>query len=261
MRERLRQEQYRDDSNLNARADLHRRFSANPVGMHRWVFDQLVLPARACLLEVGCGPGMLWAENRERVPAGGRVVLSDFSPGMVVVARQRLGGGQFEFEVADAEALPHPDRAFDAVIANHMLYHVPDRRRAIAELARVVRPGGVVCTTTNGRRHMSELDPWTPGVESHAEAFGLENGAVQLRQAFAEVELRRYADHLEVTDPEAVLDYVRSMTMAGEADRAGLRAAVVTAIQREGAFRIGKDVGLFLAQAPLRPPGPTQPGT
>src|SRR5438874_2293283 len=109
MRDRacLREVQYRDDSNLNARIELHRRFTTDPVGFHRWVFQQLDLPADAWVLEVGCGPGHLWAANRERVPAGWTVVLSDFSPGMIASARRRLGGDRHQFVVADAEALPH----------------------------------------------------------------------------------------------------------------------------------------------------------
>ena len=66
----LRDVQYRDDTNLNARVELHRRFSVNSGSFQSWVFDQLDVPDRARLLEVGCGPGHLWAANRERMPAG-----------------------------------------------------------------------------------------------------------------------------------------------------------------------------------------------
>jgi ubiquinone/menaquinone biosynthesis C-methylase UbiE len=135
MKERayLREVQYRDDTNLNARSALHERFSVNPVGLQRWVFDQLALPARARILEVGCGPGNLWVANLARIPEGWQIVLSDFSRGMVQAACHRLGGRTFVFEVGDAEAVPHPAGTFDAVIANHMLFHVSDRRRAITE--------------------------------------------------------------------------------------------------------------------------------
>ena len=66
----LREEQYRDDANLRARLDLHRRFSTNPQPWHRWVFDQLDLPDEADILEVGCGPGELWLQNLDRIPPG-----------------------------------------------------------------------------------------------------------------------------------------------------------------------------------------------
>ena len=89
----LREVQYRDDSNLNARAELHRRFSVDRRGLQPWTFDQLELPPDGRLLEVGCGPGMLWTANSGRVPEGWRVVLSDFSPGMAraEAAAQAIG--------------------------------------------------------------------------------------------------------------------------------------------------------------------------
>ena len=45
-----------------------------------------------------------------------------------------------DYAVLDLQALPFPEACFDAVIANHMLYHVPDRPRALAEVQRVLKP-------------------------------------------------------------------------------------------------------------------------
>lgn len=156
-------------------------------GFHRWVFDQLDVPSRARLLEVGCGPGHLWAANRERMPAGWEAFLSGFSYGMITAARSRLGAG-FRLEVADAEALPHPSGTFHAAIANHMLYHVQNRPRAIRDLARVLRPDGTLYAVTNGRDHLRELDElvarWLPpcAARERGAAFGLENGAAARRR-------------------------------------------------------------------------------
>src|SRR5262245_30032153 len=116
--------QYKDASNLNARIGLHARFSTNPLGFHRWAFDRLQLPAESRILEVGCGPGAFWVSNRDRIPTGWDVVLTDFSPGMVQQARQNLSatGAEFAFANTDIQALPFEDASFDSVIANHMLY-------------------------------------------------------------------------------------------------------------------------------------------
>ncbi len=55
----LKTEQYRDASNLNARLEIHRRFSTNSYGWFAWVFDTLeTLPKQARVLELGCGPGI-----------------------------------------------------------------------------------------------------------------------------------------------------------------------------------------------------------
>jgi len=64
-------QQYQNASNLDARIQLHLRFSVNAYGWQRWVFDQLVnLPDNAHILELGCGSAKLWAENLTRIPVG-----------------------------------------------------------------------------------------------------------------------------------------------------------------------------------------------
>ena len=69
-----------------------------------------------------------------RIPAGWSITLSDFSPGMLDAAWRNLvvTGRAFQFKEIDAQSIPFEDETFDAVIANHMLYHVPDRPKAIA---------------------------------------------------------------------------------------------------------------------------------
>ena len=79
----LKNDQYRDASNLNVRIALHQRFGTGKIGLHRWAFDQFDLPPDAHVLELGCGPGQLWAENLDRIPAGWQITLSDLSLGMV----------------------------------------------------------------------------------------------------------------------------------------------------------------------------------
>jgi ubiquinone/menaquinone biosynthesis C-methylase UbiE len=138
--ESLRAEQYRDASNLNARIALHEQFSTNPHSLPLWIFDQLELPDDARILEIGCGSGNLWAENTKRIPEGWQITLTDASPGMICEARQRLSGSHsFRFQVANAQELPFADESFDAVIAAHMLYHVPDRDKAFSEIVRILR--------------------------------------------------------------------------------------------------------------------------
>ncbi len=141
----LRTDQYRDSTNLDARVLIHQRFSTNPYGWFRWVFDRLLkLPENAKILELGCGPGYMWKENVERIPAGWNITLSDLSSGMVDAAWRNLivSGRAFQFKEIDAQSIPFEDETFDAVIANHMLFHVPDRPKAIAEIKRVLKSAG-----------------------------------------------------------------------------------------------------------------------
>src|SRR5512142_868159 len=119
--EYLKTEQYRDSSNLDARIVIHQRFSTNPYGWFRWVFDALVkLPANAKILELGSGNGLLWKENASRIPAGWQIILSDLSPGMVDAAWRNLvvTGRAFQFKEIDAQSIPYEKETFDAVIAN-----------------------------------------------------------------------------------------------------------------------------------------------
>ena len=152
----LRREQYRDDSNLRARIDLHERFTTATEPWHRWVFDRIDLASEARILEIGCGPAELWAQNLDRIPAGWELTLADLSPGMVEKAREVLGD-RADYRVADIRELPFEDGSFDGVVANHMLYHVPDRPQALAEIRRVLGPAGRVFATTNGGEHLREI--------------------------------------------------------------------------------------------------------
>lgn len=253
-------EQYRDGVNLSARVELHRRFSTNRTGWFRWVFDRLALPEEADILEIGCGTGALWLENRDRIPPGWRVVLSDLSAGMLKEMRGRLREAGFtpRWCVADVQALPFADASFDAVIANHMLYHVPNRVRAFGEIRRVLRPGGVLLAATNGRTHLRELDDliarYAPATEREdaAARFGLENGAAQLQPWFAEVMRENYPDALVITEVEPVVAYVLSTPAAASLDAArlaSLREEIEEVIAREGAFRVTKAAGLFRCRA------------
>ena len=261
----LKTDQYRDAGNLDARAELHRRFSTNPQGLHRWVFDHLDLPAEARVLELGSGPGWLWSSNLERIPAGWDITLSDFSPGMVKEARQNLahGGRMFTFRVVDAQDIPLPDASFDAVIANHMLYHVPDRARALHEIARVLRPGGRLFASTIGENQNHEMyelisDFLGQRVNSPSQTwpFTLQNGAPQLAEIFAEVTRIDYDDDLRVTEVEPLIAYVFSMggfidLAVLEARRAEFAAFLAGRMAEDGgAIHISKESGLFIAHKP-----------
>ncbi len=258
--------QYQTDANLNARIALHRLFNANPYPWYRWEFEHYALPANARVLELGCGPADLWRENADRIPAGWDITLSDFSEGMIAAAQRNLAALErpFAFKQADAQDLPFAATTFDAVIANHMLYHVPDRPRAFAEIRRVLEPGGKFYAATNGEQHMRELwrlyEPIIPNCHARvlaaAGGFLMENGAAQLDAAgFVDVIWRAYVNALAVTDVEPLIAYAQSSNTLmdhvwTEAELDAVRAEVTERIAAEGAFHIGKVTGLFESIAP-----------
>ncbi|MEM1429871.1 MAG: class I SAM-dependent methyltransferase [Pseudomonadota bacterium] len=91
----------------------------------------------ARLLDLGCGPGYLAAAAHA---VGAHCTGVDFAPDMLRVARARCPG--VEFVAGDAAALPFGDAQFDVVAANFVFFHLADPQAAIAEAARVLRPGG-----------------------------------------------------------------------------------------------------------------------
>jgi ubiquinone/menaquinone biosynthesis C-methylase UbiE len=246
-------DQYRDGTNLDARIALHARFTTAPRPWTAWVFDHLDLQCDARVLEIGCGTGLLWRRNRERIPASWRLMLTDFSFGMVETAR--AAGVVANFVQTDAQAVPFPDEYFDAVIANHMLYHVPDLLRALLEIRRVLKPGGKFFATTNSIAHMREVDELTSRFGIHPGSatltFTLENGEPILAKHFASVRRIDFTDTLVVTQVEPLAAYVFSMSSAqkirGNEDEQQLRQLIAERIAREGAFRITNAAGLFVA--------------
>src|SRR5271170_2336296 len=156
---RLLREQYKDGSNLSARIRLHQRFSTNRYGQMRWMFDRIQLPENAHVLELGCGTGTLW-RGSVNVPRGWRAILTDMSDGMLRETRGHLArlGLSFAYSQADAQAIPFRDASFDAVIANHMLYHVPDIPRALTDIRRVLKPSGCCYAATMGLENMKEMN-------------------------------------------------------------------------------------------------------
>jgi ubiquinone/menaquinone biosynthesis C-methylase UbiE len=165
---------------------------------------------------------------------------------------------RFEFIHADAQSLPVLDSSLDAVIANHMLYHVPNRQQAYREICRGLSTGGQLYAATNGLDHLYELEELRRqvGIDTSADEsnFTLDNGSDELSAWFAKVELRRYEDQLRVTEAEPIIDYIRSMPAAltlKQAHYDAIAATVARRIAEHGAFYITKSAGMFIASEPL----------
>jgi ubiquinone/menaquinone biosynthesis C-methylase UbiE len=243
-------EQYATDVNLRARIDLHQRFSTSQEDWHRRLFDRVAPPAGARILEVGCGPAEFWKRNLDRIDPSWEVTLSDQSAGMIESARSVLGDGA-EYAVADVGELPFADESFDVLMAHHMLYHVPDRPRAFAEIRRVLVPGGKFHAATNGAGHLDELGAlYDAPFHEHLEAFGLETGPPQLAPFFADIEVERFEGELRVTEVEPVLAYIRSSFVYDGTPLDEAAETVSAAITRDGAFRIGTCAGLISCRKP-----------
>ena len=261
-REYLLSVQYKDETNLSARFRLHQEFSTNPYGLMPWIFDRFDLPAAARILDVGGGPGDLWLENRPRIPPGWQIIHSDLSLQMIWKAQENLGRTlQVRgHAVLDAQSLPVPCESFDAVVANFMLYHVPDRPRALVEIRRVLKPGGRLYAATNGVGHLQEIQALIKQVDLDADwwaagrLFGLESGREQLARHFSEVTLHRYQDSLEVTEATPLLAYILSMkrSVVVEEQAVRLKHLIEDMIEDRGAIKIQKKPGILVDSGTMR---------
>lgn len=220
---RLGKEQYQDSSRFNARVYLNHKFRTNKYLWPLWVFDQFEKPESCRVLELGSGTGILWTVNAERIPGKWEVILSDYSQGMLDEACKNLSaiGREFEYKIINAEDIKMPDESFDIVIANHMLYHMSDREKALSEIKRVLKEDGVFYASTASVMNSHEL--WKlmkefkhihnqdSDLESVVQNFSLENGEEQLKKVFTDVELRNYANSLEITEVDAIVNYFLSL--------------------------------------------------
>ena len=119
------------------------------VGLARWLIDELGLHGSERVLDLGCGVGALLPSLRAVAPET-VVVGLDRTEGMV-----KLAPRTFPLVVGDAVGLPFRDRSFDTVTMVFMLFHVPQPSTALAEVRRVLRPGGRVGILTWGKERES----------------------------------------------------------------------------------------------------------
>jgi SAM-dependent methyltransferase len=195
-------DEYADDARLRRRAAAFTG-EATAFDARTPLVAAVVAAQPRRILEVGCGWGALadWV-GRE---TGAEVVAVDLSPRMVELARE----GGVEAQVGDVQDLPFADDEFDVAIAAWMLYHVPDLDRGIAELARVLRPGGRLVVATNSRFHLLELRELVGSGPSTLK-FSREDGEEHLGRHFARVTREDIDGRLEFADRAEVEEYVRA---------------------------------------------------
>ena len=261
--------QYNSDKNLNARQALHKGFSTNKYGWENWVFDQYMFKPNDKVIEFGCGNGTTWANNRNKIPKDIKVILTDLSEGMLRATKDNLLGLEqiIDYSSMDIQNIEYKDNSFDCAIANHMLYHVPNRDLAISEISRILKAEGTFYSTTNSIYNMKEFKDIVENFDSRldftsfsvAKEFGLENGAEQLTKHFDSVETLVYEDSLHITEAKPLVDYV--LSLEGHINIKGIMTEsrvedfyryLEDMILREGSIDISKKGGMFIAKKPKK---------
>ena len=249
------QRQYSTADKLNTRISIHSKYSTNKQGFGNWITSHYRIREGMSVLELGCGTGEMWAGKDEIIRRCSRFVLSDFSEGMLDKARETLRDcAGIEYRTIDIQVIPFEDGAFDVVIANMMLYHVPDLFRGLREVRRVLKEDGRFYCATYGENGMMQ---YIAGLFSAYQVqektnnnFTLQNGGEKLRSVFEDVQRLLYEDSLEVTNVNDMADYIRSLT--GMSDLQMLPEDTIRSVLERnmsgGVLRIPKDYGMFIAQ-------------
>jgi len=223
------------------------------------------------ILDVGCGPGFYCAELLGEVGPGGSVVGLDSSPQMLDLAARRCEGlGAVELREADASSLPVEDGSFDGALCVQVLEYVTDVRRALAELHRMLRPGGraviwdidwatVSWHSEDHPRMARVLAAW----DEHLVHPSLPRTLAPLMRSagFEGVRMQGHSFATAEFDREAfatalmplIESFVADPDRVGEADAAAW-AAEQRALGEQGSFFFACTQFCFTATRPLEPP-------
>lgn len=246
-------EQYNTADNLNTRISLHEKYSVNKQGFNNWIFSNYEISSDIEILELGCGTGALWKSKLPLSVNGVKIILTDFSEGMVSAVKESFKDCEdISYDVVNIENIPYGEGRFDRVIANMMLYHVPDIEKGLSEVKRVMADGGYFYCATYGENgiipYIAALLKEYGVTDSTNRNFTLQNGEGLLRKYFSQVRRLEYEDSLRVTDIDDLLDYIFSMS--GMLSVARLERHTVRALLEKnminGVLNIPKEYGMFI---------------
>lgn len=205
--------------------------------------------------ELGCGTGDMWKDKEAMIASCSKLVLSDFSAGMVKVSKETVGiHDNVEYQVIDIQDIPFGDETFDIVIANMMLYHVPDLHRALTEVRRVLKKGGKFYCATYGEHGITEYLTTLfseYGVEdSINQNFTLQNGYEILGKVFSKVEKLEYVDSLQVREVDDMVEYIYSLSSMMPLRNVPKQDVKNMLLQHtsNGILHVPKEYGMFRAE-------------
>lgn len=212
-------QQYATDKSLRLRQEIHAKYTVPRVDYVEWVLESMKWRGDEDVLDIGCGSGNYHTVLLNKHPDV-RYIGLDFSTGMLEKhpAKNRV-------ILADAQKTPFADQRFDLVMANHMIYHMPDVGAAINEFKRLLKPDGVLMVATNSNQSMPEIQvllrrailllsrsggahvqPPRPA----SDLFSLEAGTRKLSRHFYAVVRHDLPSKLVFPDIDPIMQYLES---------------------------------------------------
>ena len=249
------EQQYKNADKLNIRIALHEKYSTNKEPFGEWIVSNYDIKPGSKVLELGCGTGSMWKEHLHLLDNGSTAVLSDFSEGMLKEAKENLGEQpNLEYQIINIQDIPYEDNLFDVVIANMMLYHVPDLKKGLSEVARVLKEEGTFYCATYGEngiiRYLEELLYEYGANNDMNKSFTLQNGAGKLSEYFGDVARLDREDGLAITNLDDLIEYIYStmrMINIADVDRDTLEK-ILRSKMVDGVIYIPKEYGMFVAR-------------
>ena len=245
--------QYAVPKGLDIRLTFHEKYSKNRQGYGAWLVSHYDIRDGMTVLEIGCGTGNIWRGHEDLAAKCRKLVLTDLSEGMLEAAKNNLGErGNIVYRNADIQDLPFPDDTFDVVIANSMLYHVPDLEKGLREVRRVLKKGGVFYCATYGEHNFTDrLAEWFKLVGEGFRPnhnFTMQNGKEILSSFFEDITPVFYEDSLHVTKAEDLVEYLRSLASFKTVMDLPVQKIrdIIKAHTVDGAIDLPKEYGLFI---------------
>ena len=247
--------QYAVSKGLDTRLTFHEKYSTNRQGYGAWLVSNWDIYDGMTVLEIGCGTGSIWMGREDMISRFKKLILTDLSEGMLETAKKNLGEcDNIEYQKADIQDLSFMNDTFDVVIANSMLYHVPDIEKGLQEVRRVLKKGGVFYCATYGEHNFTDkLAEWFNFAGEDYKPnhnFTMQNGKEILSRFFENVTPIFYEDSLHITKADDLVEYLRSLASFKTVMDIPVQKIkdILEAYTTDGAIDLPKEYGMFICR-------------